>query len=85
MSATAEEIERRLNAGEWLRPGDVAILLDVSRSTVTRMLDPKSPVIRFRTIPGSGRHRELHPDDVRRQLIERRKVHGGDSDHATDQ
>lgn len=76
MGGTPEEIERRLDAGEWLRPGEVAILLDVSRSTVTRMLDPKNPAIRFRQISGTGRHRQLNPEDVRRELDARRTVHG---------
>lgn len=76
---TAEEIARieaRLNSGEWLRPGEVAAVLDTSRSTVVRMLDQGT--IGFRLIPGSGKHRECDPADVRAQLAARRTVHRGE-------
>ncbi|MFI6228857.1 hypothetical protein ACIBCR_16260 [Micromonospora echinospora] len=76
MAATVEDLERRLAAGEWLRPGDVARLLRASKSTVVRMLDADPPQIRYRLKPGTGRHRECHPGDVRRHLEERRRVHG---------
>jgi hypothetical protein len=70
-----EEIERRLAAGEWLRPGDVALLLKVDRRTVDRLL--RAERIRYRLVPGTGRYRECHPDDVQRELDDRRRVHGG--------
>jgi len=76
MGGTAAEIERRLEHNEWLRPGDVATLLSVSRKTVDRLIGAKR--IRYRLIPGSGRHRLCNPDDVRQLLVEARKVHGGD-------
>lgn len=75
MAETVEDLERRLRAGAWLRPGDVARVLDASRSTVVRMLTADPPLIRWRTKPGS-RHRECHPEDVLRLLAERRRVHG---------
>lgn len=78
MASTPEEIERRLDAGEWLRPGDVAILLGVSRKTVDRMLPDQSPTMRWRRKPGTGRHREVHPEDVRRELDARRNIVGED-------
>jgi hypothetical protein len=78
MAGTPEEIERRLDGGEWLRPGDVAILLGVSRKTVDRMLSATPPAMRWRRKPGTGRYREVHPEDVRRELDARRKVVGED-------
>ena len=74
MGGTAEEIERRVRAGEWPTPGDVATLLDVGRKTVDRMLT--AGLIRYRVKPGTGKHRECHPDDVLRELVRRRTVHG---------
>ncbi len=76
MPRTVEDLERALDAGEWLRPGDVANLLDISRAAVVRMLNADPPQIRYRVKPGTGRHRECHPDDVRRELAARRQVHG---------
>jgi hypothetical protein len=76
MGGTAEEIERRVRAGEWPTPGDVATLLSVGRKTVDRMLTARPPLIRFRIKSGTGRHRECHPDDVLRELARRREVHG---------
>jgi len=67
------DIERRLDAGQWLRIGEVAALLDVSRSSTHRMVT--SGVIAHRVRPGSGAYRECDPADVRRLLAERRQVH----------
>lgn len=76
MSNDVADIERRLNADEWLRPGDVALLLGVARSTVHEYL--KAGRIRYRR-KGGGVQRECHPDDVRRLLAEAREVRrGGD-------
>lgn len=77
MAKSPEELEQRLDAGAWLLPGEVAVLLGVDRSTVIRAyLKPDPPRIRFRKRAGSGRYRECHPEDVRRELAERRRVHG---------
>lgn len=76
MADTPEEIERRLDAGEWLTIGDVSVLLKVDRSTAHRMLKTQPPMIRYRFRAGPGRYRELHPEDVRRELDQRREVHG---------
>lgn len=79
--ATAEEIERRLDAGEWLLPYEVGKLLGIDRTTVIRSyLLPDPPLIRYRHRAGRGRYRECHPDDVRRELAARRRVHGEPSD-----
>lgn len=77
MGETAAGIERRLDAGEWLRPGEVAIVLGVDRRTIDRML--RSNLLRYRIRPGVGRYRETHPADVRRELDKRRAVHGEDA------
>ncbi len=77
MSDAAEHLEERLARDEWLLPGEVATLFGVSRGTVIRVfLNPDPPKIRYRVRPGSGRYRECHPDDVRRELAARRQVHG---------
>lgn len=76
MASTPEEIEQQLDAGKWLTIGSVATLLDIDRSTVDRMVKAEPPIFRHRLRPGTGGYRELHPEDVRRELIERRKVHG---------
>lgn len=74
---SAEEIEQRLDRGEWLLPGEVAKLLGINRSTVIRSyLLPDPPLIRYKRRAGRGGYRECHPEDVRRVLAERRRVHG---------
>lgn len=70
------DLERRLNAGEWLLIGEVAAILGIGRATVHRML--VAGTIRHRTRPGSGSYRECHPGDVRAQLDARREVRGSD-------
>lgn len=73
----ADALEERLSRGEWLLPGEVGKLLGVSRSTVIRVyLNADPPKVRYRIRPGSGRYRECHPEDVRRELDRRRRVHG---------
>lgn len=65
VNADVTELERRLDADEWLTPGEVAKLLGVSRSKMHLML--KADEIRSMTKPAS-RHRICNPVDVRRQL-----------------
>lgn len=74
-----DEIRTALDANEWLRPNDVAVLLDVSRQTVIRLLNADPPKVRFKLKPGLGRHRVIHPDDVRRLLAEHDTVHGNNA------
>lgn len=69
-------VEQRVRAGEWLRPGDAAVLLGVDRRTVDRML--RAGVMRYRVKPGTGRHREVHPEDLLREWATRRRVLGGE-------
>ena len=68
------ELERRLNAGEWLKPGSVATLLGMSRGTVHNLLGARK--IGYRKTPGG--QRECDPADVKRLLEERRRVHPAD-------
>jgi excisionase family DNA binding protein len=75
VQVSAEELERRLAAGESLTPGEVATLLGrgYSRTTVHRMLERGE--IGF-TLTGGGR-RLCDPDDVRKVLARARTVHHG--------
>ncbi|WP_162959241.1 hypothetical protein [Micromonospora tulbaghiae] len=77
MAGTVEELEARLDRGDWLLPGEVAKLLGIDRTTVIRAyLNPDPPRIRYRRRAGAGGYRECHPDDVRRELNARRQVYG---------
>lgn len=74
-------IERQLDSGTWLSPGDVAALLDTTRASVDRWLrngirqpDGSRWTPRYKTTMGG--HRSLHPDDVRTMLDRHRQVHG---------
>lgn len=64
------EIECRLDAGEWLRPGEVAVLLDTSRTSIIRWLAAGRITYRKR---GPRGDRFLNPADVRRELDEYRR------------
>lgn len=82
MAKTREEIERRLDAGDWLLVGEVAILFGVSRSTVHRMVSGEPPMVDHRIRAGRGGYRELNPVQVREQLSELRKVRAGSRDQS---
>jgi excisionase family DNA binding protein len=73
MVAEQAELERRLNAGKELSPGEVAVLLGVGRTTVHDMLNAGK--IRYTKTPGG--HRRCDPVDVRRALDERRRKYSG--------
>lgn len=63
-----DELIRRLAAGEWLRPGEVAEILRVHRKTVHNMMLPGDGQ-RIRTaFTGGGKQRVCNPEDVRRHL-----------------
>lgn len=70
------ELERRLDAGEWLSTGEVAVLLDTSRWTVIRIVNHGRVIdgaeYRIGT-RGLGRTRELDPADVKALLVARRR------------
>ncbi len=65
MPRDRDELVRLVEAGEWLRAGDVAIVLQRGRSTVTRLLDAGE--IGWRLRPG-GKQRWCDPADVLRLL-----------------
>jgi hypothetical protein len=78
----AEAVERRLDAGEWLRTGDIAILFGVDPGTPHRWLVRGVKLasgerfrIRYRRTAGGQRH--CNPADVRRLLDETRRERGG--------
>jgi excisionase family DNA binding protein len=75
VSQDPSELERRLDAGEWLSPGQVASLLGTSRSTVTRRINDGT--LRYRR-RAAGIQRVCNPEDVRRLLDAAREVRGGD-------
>jgi hypothetical protein len=69
------ELRKRLEAGEWLRPGDVAIAMGLSRSTVHRLLDDGQ--IGWKLRPG-GKQRWCDPKDVVRLLREAEETRRGE-------
>ena len=78
-TATPAQLEQRLQAGEWLRSGQVAKLFGMSRWTILYWLKNGVPLdgerfyIRFRESPGGWRL--CHPDDVQRVLTAHRREH----------
>jgi Helix-turn-helix domain len=72
MVDTPAALERRLDAGEWLRPGEVAVLLGWSRSTVTNRINDGTIAHRWK-----GKQRVCKPQDVRRLLDKSREEHRG--------
>lgn len=68
-------LEARARAGEWLRPGDAAKLLDVSRSTMLRRLDDGT--VGWRMHAG-GHQRRCNPEDVLRELGKSRTERHGE-------
>lgn len=73
---SAEEIERRLDAGEWLMAGQVATLLRVDPATVHRWFTTGR--LAYRTRGGEDGQREADPAAVRARLAASRRVRGGD-------
>src|SRR5262245_48724088 len=67
------ELEQRVRAGEWITPGDVAKLLDVSRSTASRLFVEGS--IGFRK---KRRYRYGNPEDVLKVLAAYTTEHRGE-------
>ena len=70
-----EELRRQVDAGEWLRAGDVAILLGRSRTTIHRLL--AAGEIGWKLLPG-GKQRHCDPADVLRLLREAGDVRRGE-------
>jgi hypothetical protein len=70
------ELERRLNAGEALSTGEVAVVLGTSRWTVDRIVRDGTVINGVRYEIGwttLGRNRELDPGDVKKILEARRR------------
>lgn len=70
------ELRRRLDAGEWLLVGEVALVLGIGRATAHRLV--ADGAIKYKLRPGTGQYRECDPADVRAQLAARTEIHGGD-------
>jgi transposase len=68
------ELERRLDAGEWLSTGEVAALLDVSRGSVHNWI--ASGQIGWKP-KGGGVQRLCNPADVRQRLQRARAEYRG--------
>jgi hypothetical protein len=77
LNADRQALLERVQAGEWLQIGDIAVLLDVSLKTVDRMLSTlpetprhaeRPPLIRHKVKPGGGGYRLCDPQDVLREL-----------------
>jgi hypothetical protein len=77
-NGTAADIERRLNDGAWLKPGEVAVLFDRSRWAVVGWLKNGLRIGGERYYLGYretvGGHREIDPHDVRAALDAYRTV-----------
>lgn len=67
------ELQKRVQAGEWLTAGDIAKVLDVSRSTAHRLL--ADGVIGYRK---KRRYRYGNPEDVLKVLAEYTAEHRGE-------
>jgi len=74
MPRSRDELLRAVEAAEWLRVGDVAIVLQVSRTTAHRLFE--AGAIAWKRKPG-GKQRQADPADVRRLLSEAEQVQRG--------
>lgn len=73
-------LRARLDAGEWLAPGEVGPLFGKKRHTVINWM--KAGKMGFRTTP-SG-YRECNPADVLRELAKFEQISGGSESTAPD-
>jgi hypothetical protein len=78
--AEREALTKRVLAGEWLRTGQAAKVLDVSRSKVDILI--RDGVIGHRNEPNS-RYRQCNPADVQRLLAESQQERRGDTPATT--
>jgi predicted site-specific integrase-resolvase len=74
MPRSRDELRTAVTAGEWLRAGEVAIALAVSRTTVHRLF--LDGTIGWKLKVG-GKQRLADPADVRRLLAEGEQVRRG--------
>lgn len=80
-AAQVAALRTRVEAGEWLRSGDVSTVLGLSRSTVHRLLT--SGEIAWKKRPG-GKQRYCNPADVLRLLKEADELRRGQMPPRTD-
>lgn len=73
-------LEKRVEAGEWLRINDTAKVLGISRSKTDLMI--RAGKIGHRKEPGS-RYRQCNPKDIQRLLAESRTEVRGDTTDTT--
>jgi excisionase family DNA binding protein len=73
--ADRPDLEARARAGEWLRPGDAAQLLDIGRTTMHRRLEDGT--IGWRLHAG-GNQRRVNPEDLLRALEKSRADRRGE-------
>jgi hypothetical protein len=75
---TRADLEQMLAEGQWLSPGQVAVLLGGSRWTVIRATEygwkVGSEVFPLRADETAGGHRRCNPEDVRR-IMEAKAAH----------
>jgi hypothetical protein len=74
--ADVAALRQRLEAGEWLVPGEVGALFGKTRFVIDYWLTTGK--IRYRRTP--GRVRECNPEDVRKLLAEYETVRSGPGD-----
>lgn len=76
MPRSRDQLLAAVEAGEWLRAGDVAIVLGIGRTSAHRLLS--SGELGWKLKPG-GKQRQADPADVRRLLTEAEQVHRGET------
>lgn len=69
-------LEKRVEAGEWLRVGDAAKVLGIGRTKMHTLVSQGT--VGHRLEPGS-RYRQVNPKDIRRLLEEARRERRGET------
>lgn len=75
-------LEKRVTAGEWLRTGDAAKVLGISRSKVDLMI--RAGELGYRLEPGS-RYRQVNPKHIRKLLDAHRTEHRASASPSAEQ
>lgn len=70
MTDPRADLEARVNAGEWLRPTEVATLFDAGRSTIHGWIQRGVLTVRRHPV---NKYRTVNPEDVQRLLAEMRE------------
>ncbi|MCY1141402.1 helix-turn-helix domain-containing protein [Actinoplanes sp. Pm04-4] len=74
-----EELRQALADGEWLRVGELAVVLGVSPSTAHRLLGSGDIEWKYKV---GGKQRTANPADVRRLLEQAEQTHRGEPPQA---